>query len=262
MAQPNLRCPACGMANLLTYASAQVLCCAFCGAWCEADRATTAVYDANYVTERYDRYTTTEKMSRLRLRILQQVLYLHEGAPDDDPPYGYVCRGRLLDVGFGNGAFIREARGAGWDAWGYDVNPTEYEGVRRASLPIDRVLAPEERYRVITFFDCLEHFESLEWCPQLAQNTDWIVISVPRIPDRFPHAEWKHRRRGEHHFHFRSPETFEVLFSSQDVRATCVYFDNPEDVIRGSLPDGQPNILTCALRCTPASAPVIDHGGK
>jgi len=259
MRQSDERCPACGMANLMTYSAQALLCCAFCGSWCEQDRTTRVNYDRSYVAERYDRYATTEAMSDLRRRVLEGVLHLHETLP-----IGRVApsRGRLLDVGFGNGAFIRRARECGWDAWGYDVNPTEYDGVRRAKLPVDRVLPPEERYRVICFFDTLEHFQNLEWCPKLAQNTDWIMLSVPRVPDRFPVTEWKHRRVGEHHFHFRTPDTFETLFSSNGVEATAVYYDNPEDQIRGSLPDGQPNVMTVVLRCTPASASVVRHSEK
>lgn len=251
------RCPACGMANLMTFADHQVLCCGFCGTWCEADRETTAIYDRAYIAERYDRYLTTDLMSELRLRVLETVIHLHEGLPKG---HAVVRRGRLLDVGFGNGSFIRHARERGWDAFGYDVNPTEYAGVRRASLPNRTLLPPEQRFRVVSFFDTLEHFTNLEWCPALAQNTDWIVISAPRVPDQFPQIEWKHRRPGEHHFHFRVPETFEVLFTSQKTRATCVYFAAPEDAIRKSLPDGQPNVMTVILRCTPSGVPMIGHG--
>jgi len=238
--------------------SQELLCCAFCGSWCEVDRTTRVVYDANYIAERYERYATTEAMSDLRRRILEAVIHLHETLPT-----GKVCpqRGRLLDVGFGNGSFIRRVLECGWDAYGFDVNPTDYDRVRRVNLPIEP-LPNEERYKVICFFDALEHFQNLKWAPNLAKNTDWIIISVPRIPDKFPFTDWKHRRPGEHHFHFRSAETFELLFSGTEVRATAVYFSNPEDQIRGSLPDGQPNILTCVLKCTSVEQPVINYGDK
>jgi hypothetical protein len=249
----NNRCNACGTANLLTFSDEEILCCGFCGCWQEADRTTTAVYDERYVAERYDRYLTTEAMSDLRRRVMEGVLHLHETMPQNR-----VCvrRGRLLDVGFGNGSFIRHARLCGWDAFGYDVNPTPYEGVRRVNFPLEP-LPEEERYRVITFFDCLEHFEELSWAPGLAANTDWLVVSLPRVPDRFPKIDWKHRRRGEHHFHIRSAETLEILFSGPKFQAVAMYADNPEDTIRGSLPDGQPNVMTVVLKVIPANGHVV-----
>lgn len=228
-------------------AGTDVLQCFVCGCWCESDRTTRVKYDEAYVAERYDRYITTESMSELRLRVLEAVIDLYETAP-----MGEMFRrgGRLLDVGYGNGSFIREARRYGWDAYGYDVNPTEYEGVRRVDLPL-KPLPSHERYRAITFFDALEHFEDLRWAPQLAANTDWLMISVPQAPTQFPWGQWKHRRPGEHHFYFNAAHTLNTIFSGPLVQAQVVYCANPEDLIRGSLPDGQPNILTCVLRCRP-----------
>jgi hypothetical protein len=184
-----------------------------------------------------------QQMSELRLRVLWHVLSLHECAATGEQ----LRRGRLLDVGYGNGSFIRAAAAVGWAAVGNDVNPTEYPGVRRVALPTDP-LPPEERYRVITFFDSLEHFEDLAAPRAAALSTDWLMISVPRAPRSFPSRPWKHFRPGEHHHYWWNPRSFELIFTTPEVQARLVYAEHPEDHIRGTLPDGVPNIMTCVLR--------------
>lgn len=253
------RCPACDDCGfLLDYSRHGLAFCRSCRIWSELDRLTTAIYDAEYVATRYERYETTKPMSDLRRRVLETTIHLHETIPAGKH---VVCqRGRLLDVGYGDGSFIRRALGCGWDAFGFDVNPTEYDGVRRIEqlplLPLDE--DPAQRYRVITFFDSLEHFEDLRWASYLATNAEWIMVSVPRAPEGFPTVPWKHRRRGEHHFHFRSARSFETIFSGPATRAVLRYAGNPEDVLRGTLPDGQPNILTCVLQIIPRGQPVVE----
>lgn len=210
------------------------------------DRTTTVDYDSAYVADRYGRYDTTSAMSDLRRRVIEATVHLYETIPAGKH---IVCqRGRLLDVGYGDGSFIRRMRQCGWKPFGNDINPTKYDGVERVELPIE-LLPENERYRVITFFDSLEHFEDLTEPKKVARNTDWIFITVPRAPHWFLSEPWKHRRPGEHHFYWWNPRSFEVLFSSKEVTAKLVYFDNPEDVIRGMLPDSLPNTMTCAIRC-------------
>jgi hypothetical protein len=215
--------------------------CHGCLTYHASDRRTLVTYDAEYVAQRYDKYPTTEAMSELRLDVLEGVIHLAETLPRD----GLLQRGRLLDVGYGNGSFIRAARRRGWDAFGNDVNPTSYEGVRRVELPRAGMAA----YRAVTFFDSLEHFEHFEPVRGLADFTDWIFVTMPLPPWYFLSSVWKHWRPGEHHFYFRDPRSFEALFSSERRLARLVYIERPEDIIRGQLPDGLPNIQTVALRC-------------
>lgn len=218
-------CPACA----LTYAR---------------ERETTVQYDQRYVAERYDRYPTTERMSDLRLRLIEQVLYLDETLPNYRGRFG-VARGPILDVGYGNGSFIRHCLREKWDAYGYDVNETEYEGVRRV---YSKSVNHGPRWRVVTFFDSLEHFESFDWIRQVANNADWILVSAPLPPPTFPRdLTWKHHRPGEHHFYFHEPRTFERIFPG----ARVAYVGTPEDSIRGKLADGSDNIQTVLLRCPP-----------
>ena len=246
-------CGVCGSLDLWTHMRLlDMQHCRACGSCQARHRQTTVTYDAEYIRERYDRYPTTAAMSRHRLRVIQSVLYLED---NDQDAWGYHRVGaRLLDVGYGNGSFIREARSMGWDAVGNDVNPTPYPHVERVELPINP-LPIADRFRVITFYDSLEHFETLDQVRKVAQNTDWIFVSFPRIPDRWLEnpIEWKHYRPGEHHFYF-SPHGLERLFSMKGIHARIDWKGHPEDIIRGRLLDGQPNIMTCALRCTSPAA--------
>jgi SAM-dependent methyltransferase len=77
-------------------------------------------------------------------------------------------RGRLLDVGCGDGRFLKHAKEQGFEVWGIDFDKKSVENVKR-NFGIDTVFAMslEEFYEyakeknlkfdVITFFEVLEH---------------------------------------------------------------------------------------------------------
>lgn len=213
--------------------------CFSCGLTSRVFPVTTVRYDREYVADRYDRYTTTDAMSALRLTLVESVTG--------------VRAGRLLDVGYGNGSFIRHATANGWDAYGCDVNTAPYEGVRRVALPSEGY-GHGERYDVITFFDSLEHFESLQEVRKVCYHADWIVVSCPCPPDSFPLREyiseckWRHLRPGEHHHHFTA-NALEALFTLLPYAADVVYVGNDEDAIRGARENGEQNIMTVVIQC-------------
>ena len=241
------RCCICHDDHTSAYLTAEgtLIHCAQCALTFAVTPKTKVTYDQQYVAERYDRYETTERMSDLRLQLLEQVLYTHETLPDYRGRFG-VKKGLLLDVGYGNGSFIRRCRAEKWDAVGCDVNPTQYEGVRRLSLT-EALMSPT--WRVVTFFDSLEHFETLAEVRKLVEHTEWLVVTVPLPPEGFPRCrDWKHYRPGEHHLYFHQPWTLEKLFHTEQARAQVVFVGTPEDSIRGKLPDGSSNIQTVILR--------------
>ena len=209
------------------------------------DRKTTQVYDASYVADRYDRYYKNDRMSAIRAEVIESLLLLYDFLPQG---LTMTKKGRLLDVGYGNGSFIREAARRGWETFGNDVNPTSYPGVRQISLPVEK-LPDDHRYQFITFFDALEHFEELEVVSRVSLNTDWIVCSYPKVPAEWPWNQrvWKHFRPGEHHWFF-TQQSLERLFTNERRFAKAVYIGSPEDWIRGKGEYGQPNIQTVALR--------------
>jgi 2-polyprenyl-3-methyl-5-hydroxy-6-metoxy-1,4-benzoquinol methylase len=74
------------------------------------------------------------------------------------PPNG----GRLLDVGFGNGAFLKIASEMGWNAEGIDFDPKAVEVARARGLNVRCASAAElseraEQYDVITISHVIEH---------------------------------------------------------------------------------------------------------
>jgi 2-polyprenyl-3-methyl-5-hydroxy-6-metoxy-1,4-benzoquinol methylase len=103
-------------------------------------------------------------------------------------------RGRLLDVGCGDGRFLRHAKEQGFEVWGIDFDKKSVENVKR-NLGIDTVFAMslEEFYEyakeknlkfdVITFFEVLEHQdkprEFLEKVKGLLKEGGYIAGSVP-----------------------------------------------------------------------------------
>lgn len=234
-------------ARLRLYHSSRLSHCPDCGITAVINPVTTAVYDEKYVADRYDKYPATERMSQLRLHLLEYVLHLHEAVPEGKLR---IESGRILDVGYGNGSFIRQALRSGWDAYGNDVNPTKYPGVRQIGLPTQE-RTPGPRYRAITFFDALEHFETLDEVRKVVYNTDWIIVSVPMPPRGFlgQPETWKHWRPGEHHWFFHHPFSLERVFSLPGREARVRYIGHPEDAIRGKLHDDQDNIITIALAC-------------
>ena len=179
-----------------------------------------AVYDKRYIEERYDRYPTTPEMSALRLGMLKP----------------WIEKGTLLDVGYGNGSFVKQAIKGGFDAYGCDVHGADY-GVREVALTEKR------HWDVVTFFDALEHFTDLDIIRELSCRTSMILISYPNRPSTFPKdRSWKHYRPGEH-LHYFSLVSLSKLFPNKDILFTTA----AEDAIRGGGRDGHANIQTVML---------------
>lgn len=174
-------------------------------------------YDKDYIDTRYGTYTTTAAMSRLRLGLVMSF-------------GGY---GKWLDVGYGQGDFVKAAIEAGVDAYGNDVHGQDY-GVR------DVPLCSDEQWDAVTFFDSVEHFPDLEPAKHVIKRAKLVVISVPKRPDSFPaDLTWRHYRPGEH-LHYFSPESIRRLVGKPQLFET-----NIEDTIRKQ-PWGQ-NITTCVF---------------
>ncbi|MFZ8861095.1 MAG: class I SAM-dependent methyltransferase [Thermocrinis sp.] len=126
-------------------------------------------------------------------------------------------RGKLLDVGCGNGRFLKHAKEQGFEVWGIDFDKKSVDNVKR-NLGIDTVFAMslEEFYEyakerglkfdVITFFEVLEHQdkprEFLEMVKGLLKEGGYIAGSVPNREMVLVESFWEytHVDFPPHHF--------------------------------------------------------------
>lgn len=143
----------------------------------------------------------------------------------------------ILDVGFGNGSFLRACQKwftkcAGNDLF-YDFLPESC--IKQESIT-------QNYYDIITFFDSLEHLEDINCVRDL--KCRYVVISVPNCKygenDQW-FENWKHRRPDEHLHHFNSKSLTAFMTDSGYNILDISYY---EDSIRKS--NESQNVLTVA----------------
>jgi 2-polyprenyl-3-methyl-5-hydroxy-6-metoxy-1,4-benzoquinol methylase len=149
-------------------------------------------------------------------------------------------RGKLLDVGCGDGRFLKHAKEQGFEVWGIDFDKKSVENAKR-NLGIDTVFAMslEEFYEyakeknlkfdVITFFEVLEHQdkprEFLEMVKGLLKEGGYIAGSVPNRERLFVEISWKyfHGDHPPHHFLRFSKSSLEKVLNFSGFKDVEVY---------------------------------------
>jgi hypothetical protein len=185
-------------------------------------------YSATYSKQRYDTYTTNDRMSELRFNLLNKVIKTFDS---------------VTDFGYGNGAFLHHCNKNGKTTYGFDISdyPTP-EG----SLKINDV--NDYEVDVVTFYDSLEHIPGTNLVGFLeGLKTKYVCISVPWYHEEQGEEwfmNWKHRRENEHLHHFDSHGLVNLLQLSG---YKILYLGNDEDEVRTPVSD-LPNILTVIAR--------------
>lgn len=177
-------------------------------------------YDEEYVSQ-YNNYPDT--LQRLRFDFISK----------------YLKFDSVLDVGYGNGDFLKVCREKGKVCYGNDISgytlPEGVEFTKDRNIPVD----------LVTFFDCLEHFPQEDLWNVLGDlNCNYLCVTVPWchwVNDMEKFENWKHRKPNEHFHHFNTVG-LHYLFDKAgfDLRV----YDAFEDQIRKGTPGPYQNILT------------------
>jgi 2-polyprenyl-3-methyl-5-hydroxy-6-metoxy-1,4-benzoquinol methylase len=140
------------------------------------------------------------------------------------------CTGRLLDVGCGAGYFVAEARKAGWDAEGIDLNADVVKiAQERDGLPvqpgrIEELDLPPESFDAVTLWDSLEHMEdprvTLVAARRILRAGGLLAVSTPNIDGLYPRLSypvgratgyWTHPEPPAHLFQFSTSTLTRLL---------------------------------------------------
>ena len=171
-------------------------------------------YDNEYI-DTYRNFGETQNMlSHLRLGYLM-------GSMKRKPK-------SVLDVGYGDGNFLKTCLKAGIESYGTDITGVV---VPDGAEFVDDFINCGKHFDVVSFFDSLEHFEDMSFIKDLDVN--YLIISVPCVPTRdvesFDFINWRHRKPNEHLHHFD-------LMSLRSFMLNRGYFmrsmGNIEDMIR------------------------------
>lgn len=170
----------------------------------------------------YDRYgEMSNYMSHLRLGyIIGSILHIPES---------------ILDVGYGNGSFLKTCSKLISKCYGNDISGY---GIPENCVFVNDIKS--QFFEVITFFDSLEHFQSIEFLSEL--KCKYICISVPwcHYHNDEWFRDWKHRRPDEHLFHFNEISLTKFM---KRMGFQIISYTNIEDTIRIQK-NGESNILT------------------
>lgn len=184
-------------------------------------------YNEDYIKNNYILLKYKKELSYLRIGYILEKL-------------GYVPT-KLLDVGFGSGDFLQVASTVIDNCYGNDL----YDDFTPNNITFVKDITSDS-YDLITFFDSLEHFPSLDFLLKL--KTKNICISVPwchNFNDEW-FRDWKHRKPDEHIHHFNN---ISLALTMQSVGYEMIHHCNLEDLVRKH-DNNYPNILTAIFQKT------------
>ena len=191
------------------------------------DLTPRVTYDRAYLDARYAAID-----DRVRALAARRVWVLSQFVPTG---------GELIDFGCGTGRVVEAATGK-WASSGCDlVHPSPFTWLSRGRLDWPG------RWDVATFFDSLEHVPDPDVLMR-ELNPTWVMISVPwchRPGDPAWFMRWKHRRPGEHLWHW-GRESLDGFFASLGYRP--VMHSSFEDEYRPNPDQPEPNILTAIYK--------------
>ena len=117
---------------------------------------------------------------------------------------------RILDIGCGEGKFLREIQGYGYETYGVELPGPAFNQAKLipalhlfSAYPISNNLFPENYFGAITLWHVLEHLanpcEILSFCAKWLKTKGYLFVEVPNL------ASWQARIFKKNWFHFDPP---------------------------------------------------------
>ena len=145
-------------------------------------------------------------------------------------------KGKLLDLGCGEGHFLKYVSSLEWDVSGIDLKVENTEFAKKIleiknvqCMPLGQALLPEKTFDVVTLYDLIEHLahplRELEKINKLLRPGGLVVIATPNVKNSiFMKARWMgYITQGQIYFFSKKTLTqmlqragFKVIFSKTE----------------------------------------------
>jgi 2-polyprenyl-3-methyl-5-hydroxy-6-metoxy-1,4-benzoquinol methylase len=133
-------------------------------------------------------------------------------------------RGRLLDIGCGNGRFIARMKKLGWNVVGVEPDPEaakialKHFGISVYVGTLERVKLPSDSFDAITMNDVIEHVDDpislLQECYRILKPSGKLIITTPNIESlghRIFGVSWRELDPPRHFYLFSLRTLWETL---------------------------------------------------
>lgn len=176
------------VASFPAVADADLMLCQQHGVAYQRDMASRITYDDGYLpkVESYEGNAIAQAVNAGRCALVLRHL---------------VVGSSVMDIGAGTGAFVREARSWGLEAFGYDVIPAAARNLQQGGLYADW---REQRFDAVTLWDTIEHLERPELVLASVPIGSFVFVSVPVFGDLAAIRASRHYRPGEHLYYWTS----------------------------------------------------------
>jgi Methyltransferase domain len=144
----------------------------------------------------------------------------------------------IIDVGYGNGDFLKVASQIVPTCYGTDVGNSYPLPEKAKFVPASELYS--RKFEVVCFFDVLEHFDNIYDIANI--DTEYFCISLPNCDYKSDEwfESWKHRKPDEHLWFFDEHSLVNFMDEIGYDKVNTSYI---EDTIRKDV-NNSPNILS------------------